>query len=610
MLKKEITFFGVFSIAAGAMISSGLFILPGMAFDMAGPAVFVSYFLAGLLGLTGILSIIELATSMPKAGGDVYFVNKVYGPLLGTVIGFMGWAALSLKSAFAIFGISEVFYSYLGIAHIITGLGFSVIFVILNIAGISKAAKFQMILVAGLLLLLIIFIGFGIPEIQRERYTPFISNGPGLVIVAAGFVFVSFGGLIQSVNIAEEVKKPKKNIPFGIISSLITVTLLYAAVTFVITGVLDAGELRNSLSPVADAGQKVMGMTGYIIITAASLVAFISTANAGIMAAARNLLSMSRDKLLPDKIATTNKKFKTPVVAITITGVFVFLSQLLPIEMLVKAASSVIIASFLLTNLAIIILREGKLVNYKPTFKAPLYPFLQIFNVAVFIYFIIELGIDAAEITLGLLLAGFIFYFFYGRKMKKKEYALLHLLERVSARELTENILEDELREIIIDREDIEQDFFDDLIKDAEITDIEGPETIENAIKKVVRKISDQTEMSEDELLSRFLTTRKESNICITDFCAIHHIVIEGEDKMFLKIIRSKEGIKFTDNKNRIKAVFLIGGTKDKRIPQFETLDALAGLLDKKEFKDKWVKAEDHVELKNLLTLNQRKRSS
>jgi basic amino acid/polyamine antiporter, APA family len=608
MLKKGISFFGVFSIAAGAMISSGIFILPGMAFDMAGPAVFVSYFLAGLLGLTGVLSIIELATAMPKAGGDIFFVNKVFGPLLGTIIGFMGWAALSLKSAFAIFGISEVIYLYTGIAHIITGVAFSGIFVFLNIAGISKAAKFQMILVTGLLSLLIIFIAFGVPEISMERYTPFIDNGPGRILVTTGFVFVTFGGLIQSINIAEEVKNPKRNIPLGIISSVVTVTLVYTVVTFVITGILEADEFRESMTPVADAGRVAMGAAGYIIITIASLTAFVTTANAGIMAAARNLLSMGRDRLLPRKIASTSRKFKTPVTAIIITGVIVILSLLLPLEMLVKSASSVILASFLLTNLAVIVLREGKIVNYKPAFKAPLYPFLQIFNILAFIYFIIYLGSEAIEITLGLILTGFIFYIFYGRKRQQREYALLHLLERVTAHELTEDILEDELREIIIDREGIEQDFFDNLIKEAEITDINGPETIEAVLENVVEKISGEADMDTDELLSRFLTRRKESNVCVADFTAIHHIVLEGEGKMFLKIIRSRNGIRFAGRKNEIKALFLVGGTREKRKAQFEALDCLVSVTEQKKFREKWLTAENHVELKNLLILCNRER--
>src|SRR6056297_3929695 len=128
-LKKEISVLGVFSIATGAMISSGIFILPGLAFSNVGPAVFVSYFIAGLLGLLGILSIIELSTAMPKAVGDFYFINKSLGPLFGTISGFLGWFTLSLKSAFAIFGISEIVYLYSSISPLITSLILCLLFV-------------------------------------------------------------------------------------------------------------------------------------------------------------------------------------------------------------------------------------------------------------------------------------------------------------------------------------------------------------------------------------------------------------------------------------------------------------------------------------------------
>lgn len=610
MLKKDIAFFGVFSIAAGAMISSGIFILPGMAFDIAGPAVFVSYLLAGLLGLAGILSVVELSTAMPKAGGAYFYVNKTFGSLLGTITGFIAWVAILLKSAFAIFGISEVVYSYTEISHITSGLVFTLIFVFLNILGVKKATLLQSILVISLLSLLLIYIAFGITEVETGRFIPFLDNGVNQIFVGTAFVFVTFGGLIQVANVSEEVINPKRNMPLGIISSVLVVSIVYTLVTYVITGTLVPEEFRDSLSPVADSAELFMGTTGFLIITIASLIAFISTANAGIMAAARYPLALSRDQLLPRKLSLVSKRFNTPVLAIIITGTVIFLSLMLPLEILVKAASSVILATYVLTNLAVIIFRESKVVNYKPTFKTPLYPWIQIFSLLVFSFFIIDLGAEAVELIIGLLFVSVGLYLLYGRKRRKKEYALLHLLERIGARDLTENILEDELREVIIDREDIEQDFFDDLIKDAEITDIEGPETIESVIKNVVRKISDQTEMEEDELSSRFLTRKKESNICLTDFCVIHHIVIEGENKMFLKIIRSKEGIKFTDNKNRIKSVFLIGGTKDKRIAQFKTLDALAELLQQKEFKDNWLTIDNHVKLKNLMTLNQRKRSS
>lgn len=115
-LKQEVNFLGVFSLATGAMISSGIFILPALAFSYGGPASSLAYLLAGILALIGVQSIIELSTAMPKAGGDYYFINRSLGPIIGTLSGLLGWVALSLKSAFAVFGISEVIYIFTGSA--------------------------------------------------------------------------------------------------------------------------------------------------------------------------------------------------------------------------------------------------------------------------------------------------------------------------------------------------------------------------------------------------------------------------------------------------------------------------------------------------------------
>lgn len=282
MLKKRITNFGVFSVASGAMISSGIFILPGMAYSIAGPAVFVSYFIAGVISFLGILSVVELATAMPKAGGDYFFTNKTFGSLLGTITGFLGWMALSLKSAFAIFGISEIIFIYTEIDHITSGLLICLVFVAINIIGIKEAVTFQIGLVVCLLVLLLTFLVFGLPRVDASRFSPFLTNGVNQIFVATGFVFITFGGLVKAATISEEVKDPKRNIPLGIISSVIIVTILYTTVTIVISGTLEAGELENSLTPVADAARLFMGTPGFVLVTIASLLAFISTANAGI----------------------------------------------------------------------------------------------------------------------------------------------------------------------------------------------------------------------------------------------------------------------------------------------------------------------------------------
>jgi amino acid transporter/mannitol/fructose-specific phosphotransferase system IIA component (Ntr-type) len=607
-LKKGITFFGVFSIATGAMISSGIFILPGLAFAKAGPAVSVSYFIAGILGLIGILSVVELATAMPKAGGDYYFINKAFGPMFGTISGFLGWFALSLKSAFAIFGISEIVYIYTGLSPLITGFLLCILFVTINLRGVKEAAVFQIIMVMGLLLLILIYIIIGIPKIDKANFTPFMTAGINEIIITSGFIFISFGGLLKVANVSEEVINPKRNIPLGIFSSVIVVTIFYTLITIVITGTLDSTVFKESLTPVADSARIIMGPAGYLIIIIASTLAFFTTANAGIMSASRYPMALSRDQLLPHKLGAVNEKYKTPTLATIITGVIIYLSLLLPLEMLVKAASTVILTSYVLTNIAVIILRESKITNYQPSFKAPLYPFLQIACVLLFSFFIVDLGKDAIEISLAFIFISFCIYMFYGKKIKKRESALLHLLKRITDSKLSDNILEDELREVLINRDNIEQDSFDSLIKTAKIIDIDSAEDFEKLLNKVVHNIVDEVGMKDEEIISRFLKRQKESNTAVSDFLAIPHIVIEGEDKMFLLIVRCREGVKFTEDDDAVKAIFLLGGTKEKRTLHLKSIASIATLVGLKSFQTSWLSAESIIELKNLMILSRRKR--
>ncbi|MFP4547236.1 MAG: amino acid permease [Fidelibacterota bacterium] len=607
-LKKEISVLGVFSIATGAMISSGIFILPGLAFSKVGPAVFVSYFIAGLLGLLGILSIIELSTAMPKAGGDFYFINKSLGPLFGTISGFLGWFTLSLKSAFAIFGISEIVFLYTSVSPLITSLILCLLFVVMNIIGVKEAAIFQIIMVVGLLALILLYILFSLPKVNFDHFSPFLTGSYNDILVTAGFVFISFGGLLNIANISEEVVNPKRNIPLGMLASIIVVTILYTIMTFIITGTLSPAAFSQSLTPVADSAQNTIGTVGYIMIIAASMLAFFTTANAGIMSASRYPMALSRDQLLPQKIATINKRYKTPVISIVITGAIIYLSLLLPLEMLVKSASTVILTSYVLSNLSVIILRESRIRNYQPSFKTPLYPWIQIFSIIIFVFFIIDLGLASIEISISILIISFVIYLFYGRKNKNREYALLHVMKRITDSRLMDNLLEDELRDVIVNRDNIEQDNFDNLIKKAKIIDIDEPLDYKGLIKKVAKDIAQNISMEEDEIISRFIKRQEESSTAISGFLAIPHIIIEGKNKLFLIIIRSKKGIRFSDKEDRVKAIFLLGGTQEKRILHLKTIAAIASLVGTKDFQEKWLAIDDFIELKNLMILNERKR--
>ncbi len=129
-LSKKLGTFHVFSIASGAMVSSGLLILPGIAYNMTGSSLFLYYGIAGLLALIGVLSIIELATAMPKAGGDYYFIGRTFGPMAGTVTGMLSWFALTLKTAFAVFGLSEILFLLTGWDIRLLALGITGFFVL------------------------------------------------------------------------------------------------------------------------------------------------------------------------------------------------------------------------------------------------------------------------------------------------------------------------------------------------------------------------------------------------------------------------------------------------------------------------------------------------
>ena len=195
-LKRELRLLDVFCVAAGAMISSGIFVLPGIAHARAGPGVILSYFLAGLLN----------------------------------------WFALALKSAFALIGMSAFVRLFSGVGMLTAGIGLTAVFTVVNLLGARQAVRFQVAMVLGLLLLMAGYIVQGLPRVNLENMTPFFPRGVGASVWTAGFVFVAYGGLLKISSIAEEVKDPVRNIPRGLILSLVVVMLLYTAMVFVTTG--------------------------------------------------------------------------------------------------------------------------------------------------------------------------------------------------------------------------------------------------------------------------------------------------------------------------------------------------------------------------------------
>jgi len=598
----------VFCIASGAMISSGLFILPGLAHALAGPAVVVSYLLAGLLAMTGMLSQAELASAMPRAGGTYFYVTRSLGPAIGTVDGLITWFSLSLKSAFALVGMSAFTFLIVNLDIRMIGLVLCLIFIIINLAGIKEAGRVQITLVLGLLAILLFYVMRGLPAVRFQYFEPFAPNGLAAVFSTAGFVFVSYGGLLKVASIAEEVKDPGRVIPLGMILSLVTVSLFYVAVIFVTTGVLGAQELNHSLTPISDGAAVFMGQYGRIILSIAAILAFVSTANSGIMAASRYPLALSRDGLLPGIFEKLHRKFKTPHISILFTGTLMVVALFLKLNVLVEVASTVLILTYMFSCLSLIILRESHVQNYQPSFRTPLYPWMQIIGIIGFGFLLAEMGKEALAISSVFVIGGFCVYLFYGRIKANKEYALLHLIERVTAKELTSHSLETELKEIIRERDDILKDRFDHMIEASPVLDIEGAMSAEEFFKLVADTMAGRLKIKPEILLKSLLKREKESTTVLNPYLAIPHIIINGERNFSILLARSKKGISFSESAPKVHTVFVLVGTKDERNFHLRALSAIAQIVQDSHFEERWMSAKNKEVLRDIVLLGKRRR--
>ena len=616
-LKRELGLLDVFCIASGAMISSGLFILPSIAYAKAGPAVIFAYILAGILVLPAMLAKAELTTAMPKAGGDYYFIERSMGAPMGVIGGLAAWFSLSFKSAFALLGIG-IFATLINpsITELqikLIAVGCCLFFMFVNISGVKHTGRFQVALVLLLIAILIFYVARGFLFIEPPRYAPFISKGWGSVFATAGLVFISFGGLTKISSVAEEVKKPGKNTPLGMFLAFSIVIMLYAAVVFVTVGLLNPADLTSSATPISLGASVFMGKFGSILLAIAALLAFVSTGNAGILTASRGSMAMSRDFLLPRFFQRVSLKLKTPHFSIIFTTAFMIAVILfLSLEDLVKTASTLQLLLFLLVNLSLIVMRESNIQSYRPKFKTPLYPWLQIVGVLGYGFLIFKMGAVPLSITGIFVVASLIWYLIYAKTRVRRQAALVHVIERVTAKELAEPTLPDELKDVIIERDEIVEDRFDHLIKDCIILD-HDPDSdeeakAENIFNIAANILASRVGADQKKLFDLFIEREKQTSTVIAPGLAIPHIVVEGQKKFDILLIRCRKGIMFTGNPEPVHALFVLIGSRDERNFHLRALAAIAQIAQDKNFDKRWMNARNTEELRHVILLAERKR--
>ena len=617
-LKRQLGLLDVFAVAVGAMISSGLFVLPALAYAKAGPAVILSYFFASILIIPSVFSKAELATAMPRAGGTYFFVERSLGSIWGLFGGFASWFSLALKSAFAVVGmavlIEVVLQEFLPVQltnwhlkaiAVLCCLGFTA----LNAVSVKHASRFQIFLVAILLAILAFFALFGTRAVEVVRYKRFLDKGWVTILATSGLVFISFGGLTKIASVAEEVKNPGKNLPMGMILAWLVATLFYIAVIIITVGVVDGKELIGNLMPISLAASKFMGTPGFALLSLAAIAAFITTANGGLLAASRAPMAMSRDQLLPPILARVNERFKTPHLSILLTGGFMKTAIVfLDIESLVKTASTLMIILFILVNASVIIMRESRIQSYRPQFKSPFYPYIHILAIIAYSALIVDMGKLTLLITAGFFGLSAAWYLLYVSKRVGRASAVMHVVERVTDRELKTVTLENELRDILLERDDIIEDRFDKLIRQCEILDIEGRKSSDQVFRRLSKILEKRLDISEYVLFEKFLHREKEGGTVVQPGLAIPHIVVEGENKFNILLVRAVDGIDFPYAPDPVKIMFVLAGSKDERNYHLRALMAIAQIAQEKSFQQRWLTARDAAGIRNLILVSTRKR--
>ncbi|MFC6732400.1 amino acid permease [Haladaptatus sp. DYSN1] len=433
-LARDLGFLEAYTIGLGTMIGAGIFVLPSIAAEQAGPASMISFFVGGLVSLLAALSLSELATGMPKAGGSYYYVNRALGPFFGSVVGWGMWAGLTFASAFYMIGFGQYLLPGLGqFVGILAGwgqIGITVAALVMaalltgvNYYGVKETGALQNVIVLSLVALILTFLGLGI--FSGPTIGEFNPNGWPAVAATIGTVYVSFIGFEVIATSAEEIKNPSRNLPLAMIAAVVTPTLMYVGVMFVSTGTLSIEALSASQIPVSDVATEFMGSIGALVMIVGAVLATVSSANASILSAARVNFAMGRDRILVNWLNEVHGRFRTPYRAITVTGIItlVLIAIGVGIGTLAEVASFMYLVTYALVHVAVVVLRRANPEAYNPAFRIPsvLYPIVPIVGFVACLVILVQMTFIVQAIGAVIMVFGVFWYLFYARERALSE---------------------------------------------------------------------------------------------------------------------------------------------------------------------------------------------
>ncbi|MBC1800294.1 amino acid permease [Listeria booriae] len=434
-LKKTLGAMDLIFLGVGAIVGTGIFILPGtIAALHSGPAIVISFVIAAIVCAFAALCYSEFSSSVPVAGSAYTYGYVIFGELIAWLLGWAllleyglavasvasGWSSYfqSLLSGFNIHiptAISGAFNPEAGTYVNIPAIAIVAIIANLLTRGIRESTRVNAFMVVLKISVILLFILVGAFYVKPDNWQPFMPFGFSGVLNGAALVFFAYLGFDAVSSAAEEVKNPQKNMPIGIIGSLLVCTVLYIAVSIVLTGIVSYQDL-NVADPVAFALQIIHQDWIAGIVSLGAVVGMITVILVMLYGGTRLIYAMGRDGLLPRSMAKIDEKTNVPIKSTwAYSVVIMFFAGFVPLNRLAELVNMGTLFAFMMVSIGIIFLRRNKTITNRG-FKTPFYPVLPIISFAMCVFLITRLSAET-WIACGIwFVFGLIWYFTYGRK--------------------------------------------------------------------------------------------------------------------------------------------------------------------------------------------------
>ena len=434
-LKKDLGAFDLSMLGIGAIIGTGIFVLTGVAAaEHAGPALILSFILSGLACVFAALCYAEFASTVPVSGSAYTYSYATFGEIIAWILGWdlileyglassavaSGWSGY-FQGLLAGFGIhfpkalTSAYDPVKGTFIDVPAILIVLIITLLLTQGVKKSARFNTIMVIIKLAVVLIFIGVGVWYVKPSNWTPFMPFGFSGVTAGAATVFFAYIGFDAVSTAAEEVRNPQKNMPIGIIASLLVCTVLYIVVSAILTGIVPYQQL-DVKNPVAFALNFIHQDWAAGFISLGAIVGITTVLLVMLYGQTRLFYAISRDGLLPKVFSKVDKKKQTPMVNSWITCLLVSIfAGFVPLGRLAELVNIGTLFAFMTVAVGILYLRKNNQAP-KSGFRVPFVPYIPILAFLFCGYLALQLP-AISWISFGVwLVIGLIVYFGYGRK--------------------------------------------------------------------------------------------------------------------------------------------------------------------------------------------------